>query len=92
MAGVYNFICKLKYAKLSALIILSILSQLLLAQNYLYEIKYQCTTHLENGNILSGETTLYFNKDSSLFIHNDVPAENKYVNKGNISVFLKSFF
>ena len=50
---------------------------------------YLCTTHIAKGKSQDGLNTLYFTDTESVYIHNNYPTENSYVEKGHRVRFIK---
>lgn len=60
----------------------------LLAQINQSKVSYICSTKLSNGSAHDGLNTLYFTQGKGLFIHNDYPKENKYLDRGNATIYI----
>ncbi len=67
----------------------SIIISPIFAQINQSKVSYICSTRLAKGSVHDGLNTLYFTQEAGLFIHNDYPEENKYITKGNTTVFIQ---
>lgn len=68
---------------------LLIINQILFAQEYCAKIVYNCKTSIRKGKVHDGKNTLYFDTEKSLFVHNDFPTEDSYIDKGTIVHYIK---
>lgn len=53
------------------------------------QISYECSTKLGKGPVHNGANTLYFDHEKALFVHNDFPSADKYVEKGTVVAYIK---
>ncbi len=53
------------------------------------KVVYHCTTQLDKGPVHDGQNTLYFNADKGLFVHDDFPKQDEYVQKGRNTRYIK---
>jgi GLPGLI family protein len=59
------------------------------AQKSDYKVTYKCQTNIEKGKNHDGKNSLYFNKEKSVFIHDDWPKEDSYIDGGFVMGFTK---
>ncbi|MBE2209430.1 MAG: GLPGLI family protein [Saprospiraceae bacterium] len=59
------------------------------AQSPCAQISYECSTKLGKGPVHNGANTLYFDHEKALFVHNDFPSADKYVEKGTVVAYIK---
>ena len=53
------------------------------------KVSYLCTTQLKNGHLFDGTNSLYFTHTESIYIHEDVPKTNQYINRGKLTTFIR---
>lgn len=52
------------------------------AQAQTSKVVYHCTTQLGKGPVHDGQNTLYFTAEKGLFVHDDYPEQDQYIEKG----------
>jgi GLPGLI family protein len=55
----------------------------------LSKVVYHCTTQLSKGPVHDGRNTLYFNAEKGLFVHENYPKEDEYIDKGTVVAYIK---
>jgi GLPGLI family protein len=72
-----------------AIIVIMASQKIHYAQSVCTQIQYVCETKLDKGPVHDGINILYFNQEKALFVHQDFPQGDKYLERGSSVAYIK---